>query len=373
MKKLLAFFLPNLRGDGAVRMMLVLAEGFSRDGYQVDVLVARNEGESAALLPDNVRLVDLSASRSLMAVLALARYLRKHRPEILFATEHYSGFPALYALMIARTSTPCVIRQDNTWSMDMGRAQWRHRAVNSLVARLLFPKAHLIAVSKGVATDIAEQLSLPPRRITVIYNPVISPRLEMLAKQPVDHPWFGNDDIPVILAIGRLAPAKGFDVLISAFAELIRHTPARLLILGEGPERHKLESLVSSLGLADSCQLPGYESNPYRFLSRASAFVLSSRFEGLPTVLIEALSLNAPVVATDCPSGPREILDNGRFGTLVEPENPHALCTALLNVISSPPKPHSEALSDWLEQFTYERSIAAHLEFAENIVKEHQA
>lgn len=354
-------------------MMLLVATGFAQNGYQVDLLVARCEGESTANLPNDTRLIDLGARRPLLAVPALARYLKERRPEILFATEHYSGFPALYALMIARTSTPCVIRQDNTWSMDMARAHWRHRVLNSLVARLLFPKAYLIAVSKGVAIDIAEQLSLSDKRITVIYNPVVSPRLQLLAKQSVDHPWLGNNDIPLILAIGRLAPAKGFDVLISAFAELIRHTPAKLLILGEGPERSNLESLVSSLGLRDYCQLPGYERNPYRFLARANAFVLSSRFEGLPTVLIEALALNTPVVATDCPSGPREILDNGRFGTLVEPENPHALCAALLDVLSSPPKLHGDALGDWLEQFTYERSIAAHLELAEKIVKAHQA
>lgn len=361
----IAMLLPSLRGDGAVRMMLTLAGGFVEHGYKVDLLVARCEGEMLAEIPENVRLVDMKATRSTTAVPAIVRYLRKSRPRVLFATEHYTGLPAMYALMLARTKTRCVIRQDNTWSMDKKRFRGYNRWLVPFAVQRLFPNATIVAVSKGVAEDLASRVRIPDENLKVIYNPVITPRLRMLAQRSPDHPWLLQDGPPVILAIGRLTPAKGFDVLIEAFAGLRRHKAARLLILGEGPERARLESRIAELGLQDHCQLSGFKSNPYSFMANADIFVLPSRWEGLPTVLIEALSLGVPVIATDCPSGPHEILDGGRFGKLVPVENPEALCSTLLHTLENPTTPDI-SLRDWLQQFTLEQSVSAHLKLIED-------
>ncbi len=187
-----------------------------------------------------------------------------------------------------------------------------------------------------MADDLDALFHLPEGKIQVLHNPVVDPGLPERAAAAVDHPWFQAGQPPVFLGIGRLHPQKDFESLIRAFASVRAARPARLMILGEGEERARLEALVASLGLTDDVLLPGFLDNPYRFLSRAGAFVLSSRWEGLPTVLIEALACGAPVVSVDCPSGPDEILQGGRIGRLVPPGSTDAIAAAMLASLDNP-------------------------------------
>lgn len=356
--------LPNLRGDGAVGMMLTLAEGLSQRGYAIDILIARVEGERIGSLPTNIRLINLDASRPLRAVQPLVRYLRRCHPDILIASEHYSGLPALYALFLARVNTRCVIRQDNTWGMDSLRFKGRHRLLTPWMVSRLFQYAEIIAVSQDVATDFVKHFPHLRKNITVIYNPILSDRLIDLSREPLDHPWFTPGNLPVLVSAGRLQPAKGFDILIDAFARAIKTTPARLLILGEGPDREALQERIAANNLSDVCELAGYQHNPYMYMARSRAFVLSSRFEGLPTVLVEALAVGAPVIATDCHSGPREILADGMFGTLVPLNDIDALANAIIARILAPAHPQA-GLEDWLRQFDARASVGKHAKLIE--------
>ena len=163
---------------------------------------------------------------------------------------------------------------------------------------------YIIGNSQGVADDLSQVTGLPRQRIKILYNPVVTPEVREKALALLDHPWFEPGQPPVVLAVGRLTKQKDFPSLIRAFAQVLPKRPARLLILGEGVDRPMLEELVEQLGLQDHVSIPGFVENPYAYMSRASLYVLSSRWEGLPTVLIEALYCGLPIVATDCPSGP---------------------------------------------------------------------
>jgi glycosyltransferase involved in cell wall biosynthesis len=177
---------------------------------------------------------------------------------------------------------------------------------------------------------------VPADLVTTIYNPVVTDELLEKAREPLDHPWFVEDAPPVILGVGRLEPQKDFETLIRAFHRVQSEREPRLVILGKGSERAKLERLVQSLGMDNSVQMPGFVDNPFQYMARADVFALSSRFEGLPGVLIQAMATGCPVVSTDCPSGPREILEDGRWGALVPVEDEEALAVAILGTIDSP-------------------------------------
>jgi len=224
-----------------------------------------------------------------------------------------------------------------------------------------FPKAYaIVAVSKGAAADLARVAGIPSESIRVIYNPVVSPSLWTRSREPTDHPWLQNGRIPVIVGMGRLTRQKNFSALIQAFALVRAEIPCRLIIFGEGEERPLLESLSRNLDIAHEVDLPGFVANPYPILSKASLFVLSSRWEGLPWVLIEALACGTKVVATDCPSGPREILDNGAYGELCPVEDVPALAAAMLRALSGAFAAANS--TPWLDQFSLEANSARYLE-----------
>ena len=204
------------------------------------------------------------------------------------------------------------------------------------LVRWNYPLAdEIIAVSDGAADDLSISTRIPRDQIQVVYNPIITPEMDLKSRENLDHPWFKPGEPPVILAVGRLTSQKDYPLLIRAFARVRQAIPVRLLILGEGPERNELTSLINQLGLEDDISMPGFVHNPYAFMAHASVFVLSSRWEGLPTVLAEALYCGAPLVSTDCPSGPREILQNGRFGKLVPVGDVDCLADAIQDTLKN--------------------------------------
>jgi glycosyltransferase involved in cell wall biosynthesis len=177
---------------------------------------------------------------------------------------------------------------------------------------------------------------IEPERVHVVYNPVVTDDIFDLARESVAHPWLAAKELPVILGVGRLEAQKDFTTLIHAFAIVRRERPCRLLILGEGNERPLLEATVHEVGLSTDVQLLGFVENPYAVMARSDVFVLSSRWEGFGNVLVEAMATGCSLVATDCPSGPREILQDGRLGPLVPPGDPAAMAAAILHSLQNP-------------------------------------
>jgi glycosyltransferase involved in cell wall biosynthesis len=340
----LAIFVPAMYGGGAERAMLKLARGISARGYAVDLVLALAEGPYLAEVPGSVRLVDLKARRVLTSLPALVRYLRRKRPDALLSVLH-SNVVALWARRLAGVRMRVVVSERNTLSRVVRYESDLRVQLTPRLAKHFYPWADgIIAVSKGVADDLVRVTGISRQRIQVIYNPIVTPDLRSKAQAPLEHPWFRPGEPPVILAVGRLAAQKDFPTLIRAFAHARQTHPARLLILGEGEERPALEALVQQLGIGSDVSLPGFVVNPYPYMARASLFVLSSRWEGLPGVLIEALYCGAPLIATDCPSGPREILAGGQYGQLVPVGDADALARAIEATLASrPPHPPRES------------------------------
>jgi len=304
------------------------------------------EGPFLSEVRSPVRVVDLKASRALTSLPALVRYLRSEQPEAMLSVFGYVNIIACWAWRLAGVRTRLLLNEQNTISLESGNAsKWRGRLVPWLIKRF-YPWANgIVVVSNGVRDDMAQLTKIPRERITVIYNPsVVGAEVWEKAQAPLDHPWFKPDQPPVLVAVGRLQMQKDYPTLLHAFAKVRKNRPVRLLILGEGKERVPLEDLIKELGLEQDISLPGFVMNPYAYMARASLFVLSSRWEGLPTVLIEALCCGTPVVSTDCPSGPREILRDGQYGQLVPVGNVDELAGAIEATLKNKaPSPPSES------------------------------
>jgi glycosyltransferase involved in cell wall biosynthesis len=296
----------------------------------------------------------------------LIRYLQSARPDALLSALPTLNLLAVWARRLAGVQTRIVISERNTLSISIsGSRQWRKRYVPPLLKRAYLMADGIIAVSNGVADDLAATTGIPRQRITTVYNPVVGLDLIAKAREPLDHPWFAPGEPPVILAAGRLHPQKDFATLIRAFARLRAERPARLVILGADSSGDSayvadLKALPARFGVAKDVDLAGFAPNPHAYMSRAAAFVLSSVHEGLGIVLIEALACGTPVVSTDCPSGPREILDHGRFGPLVPVGDDAALAAAIGSALDDPLP--AELLRSRAEMFTVERAVDRYLD-----------
>jgi glycosyltransferase involved in cell wall biosynthesis len=308
-------------------------------------VLAQREGPYLAEVPESVRVVDLQASRVLTSLPALRRYLRSARPHSLLSVMKHANIVALWARRLAGVPTRIVVSERVALSPNVEHASdWSTRLMPHVI-RMFYPWADsIVAVCHGVADDLANRTGLPRKDIDVIYNPIVTPDLKRRAHGPVEHPWLQPGEPPVVLAVGRFQPQKDFPTLLRAFARVRQSRPARLMLLGDGPERPALEALIATLGLEPDVTLPGFVTVPYPYMARASVFVLSSGWEGLPGVLIEALYCGAPLVSTDCPTGPREILRDGRYGRLVPVGDEVALAQAIDMALAGeipPPPPES--------------------------------
>ena len=340
--------------------MLTLATGLSARGVGVDLVLATATGEYLDRIPERVRLVDLGATRPLTAVPALARYLRCQRPLALLSTILSANLAAFLAHRLAGVATRLVMRESSSLSVDLTRMTPLNRLLTPWLIARGFARAHaFVAPSRSAADDLAKTAGIPREAIEVIYNPVISEALRERARQPTSHPWLQGDAVPVVVGMGRLTWQKDFATLIRAFALVRRAMPARLIILGEGEDRGALESLRHVFGVAEDVDLPGFVDNPYALLVRARLFVLSSRWEGLPGALIEAMACGLPIVSTDCPSGPREILDHGAYGQLVRVGNVEDMAAAILGALDRGFVAADPAA--WLKRFEVEANVDRYL------------
>jgi len=354
----IAFFLPNLNGGGAERISINLLKGMAEKGIPLDLVLANAEGSYLDQIPKSVRLINLAEKRVLKAMLPLSAYLREHQPAALLSHQNHANVIATIARKVAGTNTRLILVEHNTLSAAKTTSV-ADRVVKRLM-RWVYPLADvIIGVSQGVSLDLEHQLGLPLGKVITIYNPIVDSDLFAKAQAPLDHPWFQEDAPPVFLAVGRLTEQKDFLTLIQAFSQLRKQAIARLLILGEGESRAELEAAICQLGIEKDVSLPGFIENPYAYMKRAKAFVLSSRWEGLPTVLVEAMACGCSVISTNCPSGPQEILEAGKYGQLVPIEDSSALSKAMSQVITDPL--NQKVLEQRAMHFSLEQAVSQYL------------
>lgn len=336
MKGKILFFLPTLGGGGAERTIVQLANIFAERQYNVHLAVCDITGNNGKLLPEvesKVTIIDLSCKRVLLAISPLKKLMVKENYDWICATQTHSNIIALISKKIAAVSSKLIVREVSTPSINIklkGLKKWLFKV---LVRETYKFSDFVVCVSNGVKNDFCSYYSYDKKNIFTIYDPVLDKYFLNKLTAKVQHKFF-DDDKKVILAIGRLTEAKNFNLLIHSFKHLHDNYPkTRLIILGEGELRAELEKLILDLNLTAVVELPGFDPNPYAYFKYASLFVLSSNWEGLPGVLIQALASKIKIVSTNCPSGPMEILDNSKYGLLVECDNQPALSQAMEQAI----------------------------------------
>jgi glycosyltransferase involved in cell wall biosynthesis len=328
-KGTISLLLPDLRGGGAERVAVNLANSFAQRGYAVDMVLMSAKGEFLADLLHGVRVVDLKVNRLRGVLFPLVRYLRQSRPAALLVCMWPLTVVALWARMLARVPTRMVVAEHTTWSRDeIASSSWGRWKVSNTMHYAFSGADSIVTVSNGAADDLARFANIDRNGITVIYNPVVSD-----SKPPASAPlapagWWTGPHYKV-LAVGTLKTIKDYGTLLHAFARLRQQVDARLLILGEGECRFALEAQARQLGIDASVFMPGFVKDISPYYQQADLHVLSSTGEGFGNVIVEALAVGTPVVSTDCPSGPREILRDGQFGRLVPVGDAAALAVAM--------------------------------------------
>ena len=374
----IAILVPTLIGGGAERTALTIASGLLRHGHEVDLVLDRlvcdypdevppdlrifylrcprgdaNTETNRGLLPmtpepllqgeypSRVRYsrlflatalcwnqLPMLASTSLPRwAAATAAYLDRERPDALLAML----IPSVAAATMAARAARHRVRIVGTLNNAMKSRRWLNRARRS------YPNVDAaVGISRGVASELSEAAGVPADRVHTIYNPVVSEALVQNSDQPTGHPWLDNPGPRVVLAVGRLNKQKDFSTLLTAFAKLLDRCPAHLIVLGKGRLRPVLVSQAKELRIAEHVDFPGFVQNPHAFMAKANLFVLSSRHEGLSRVLIEAMACGCPVVSTDCPFGPNEILEGGRWGELVPVGDANALSESMFRTLEDP-------------------------------------
>jgi len=334
-------FTPTLGPGGIPRMRLNLIPALKKLGFKVSLMLNRREGPLMSLIPDDLEVISLDAQKSTLAIPRLARELRRRQPDILLASPIRSGLAALGAKrlgLLRGVKTKIVSSIHNPMSEEADLpTTWREPLI-PMFSHYMLPRADaIVAVSKGVADDVAETARIDRSLISVVYNPVLNYNFEERLAEGIDHPWFAADKkIPVVIGVGRLAPQKDFPVLIKAFAEVRRQRACRLAFLGDGPDRESLTKLANESGYGEDIVFLGFKQNPLPYMKAASLFAMSSIHEGCPNALVEAIGCGTPVVSTDCRHGPREILNAGQYGPLVPVGDASALAASIMRTLDNP-------------------------------------
>jgi glycosyltransferase involved in cell wall biosynthesis len=349
-----AIYLHDLAGGGVERQSLIIAEEFRRHGADVTLVLHRLRGQLLDQVPPGLHIVDLNSSRTLMDIAGLARFLRAEKPDILLSNVDLNNIAALLAKGISLSDTKVVICQHNpiSGSFVVGE-NWLYR-YTAIFYRLLSPLiSRAVAVSDGVAAELASMAKLSSDRVLTINNPVVGPDFQARCQERADHPWFEQPRGPVFVTAGRLVPQKDHETMIRALAIHRQRMDSRLIILGVGPRYEILKDLTKQLNLTDAVDFIGFRANALPFLRQADSFLLSSRCEGFGNVIVEALGCGTPVISTRCEYGPAEILDGGRYGVLVDPEDPIALAAAMDEVGTLRQRFPAEMLRQRAGEFSY--------------------
>lgn len=342
--------LPTLSCGGAERVAVLLSKGMEALGHDVWVSAFLAEGEFRDRFLASTSVVDLGHRKPVRGTAALAKLVRDVKADAVIAFGMHTGIAAAISKLHRGWKCPLIIRNEINLEEEWRHASAINRVIGPPLSRWAAQRARLIVVSGGLSKPTADYLGIEPSRLTTILNPVFDPDRRLEGGDDSLHPWLSDRSVPTFVAVGRLEHQKGFDVLIDAIARVRFATAARLVVFGNGSLRGRLQARIQSNGLADSVALAGYTDNPVAQMRAAHAFVLSSRFEGFGLVLVEALSTGTRVIATDCDYGPAEILEGGRYGTLVPVEDVAALAHAMLSSINRPPAVERPPPA-WFEKF----------------------
>ncbi len=361
----------GLRPGKTQGVLMGLAGELCGRGHRVDVVLPRTPNRGSSQSPHATRVVGLEAvpilpatrtllrlpwrtlkhiapalgrtvPKPIMRLSAMVRYLQESRPDVVLSAAPTLNLVALWAASQAGVDARVVVRQTKDLSPGTVTRKTPLQRGWPALTRYWYPRAdRIVAVSNAVAEDLTRVAELPRERIAVIHDPIDMERIKALALEEVSEPWFGPGQPPVLVAVGKLVSRNDYSTLLRAVARVRATRDVRLVILGEGVERERLQKLVGQLEIANSVQMPGRCENPYKYMVRAAAVTYSAAWESFPRTLVEALSCGANVVSTDCHWGPADVLDHGAHGRLVPVANDKAFAAAVLAVLDEPKEPQS--------------------------------
>ena len=320
-----------LGGGGAERQIAHLLTLINQDDFNLILCLFKKEGSYLQDIPQNIRIYDLSGRKSGFNTPRLLFKLKKiiddEKPDIIFSNLWGSNRIAILAHKLSHANH----RRKLLLGIQNNPSHY-----NTIARRLIpfmYPCADLlVACSKGVADEAHRDFRISPHKMQIVYNAVDITKISTLAEESVEHPWLGR--FPTIISVGSLSPQKGHAYLLKALEIINRTMPTYLLLLGDGPEKGRLQELAISLGIHDRIDFLGYLPNPFKYMASADIFVLSSLWEGLPSVLVEALACKVPIVSTNAPYGPKEVIEDGKNGVLVPVADPDALADRITRVLN---------------------------------------
>jgi glycosyltransferase involved in cell wall biosynthesis len=359
-------FIPTLAAGGAERATLNLAEAMTAKKLDVTLLVQRPEGELVKEIPENIKVESLNCSRSLFAFIPLILFLRRNRPDFFIANMGHGNIISLWARALSTTTIKIIVCQHSMLSAEcQAHAGWQYKILPWLYRRFLPWADAVVAVSSAVAADLNRVTQISSNHITTIHNAVVGPDFMQRSEQPCPHPWFAENTPPVILGIGRLSEEKDFPTLIQAFALACKSKDLRLVIIGQGPQLNKLKGLASSLSIGEYVDCPGFTANPLPYIKRAAILAVSSKYEGMSNVLVEALACGTNVISTNCPGGPAEILECGHYGALVPVSDPNAMAQTILATLQNPKD--KNILQQRGQDFSFDCTVNAYIKLFDRI------
>jgi glycosyltransferase involved in cell wall biosynthesis len=363
----------DISGGTFTNLCTALVRGFKELGVNCNLVVLDASPEELARYPD-IPITTLNVKRTAFSLLATVRYLREHQPDVLLPMPWYFNIVAVWARYLAGVPTKVILGEHNIISLEASieHRDKLHLRFLPVLMRYVYPHSDgLIGVSQDTITDLVETLKIAANvPMRVVLNPINRDRVQQLAQEAIDHPWFQSQAIPVIVTAARLAKQKQLDGLLHAFAQVVKETPARLLILGDGPLRAELESLSQALGIADSVWMPGYDTNPYRYMAKADVFVLASAWEGCPIALQEAMACGVAVLVTDAPGGMKDIIEDGKSGLMVPTGKPEALAEGILKILMQPElkQYYREQAKQRSRDFDYPNTSQQYLDFYHTVL-----
>ena len=333
----IAWFSPNFADGGVERTILKLSAVFAEHGHETQLVTLNINSRLLETSPSSLKVVDLGASRAALSIKKLSNYIRSEQPDAVISSQHYANIVAVAARKLSRTKTRLILTERTSINKALQTKsrplRWIH---TQLVKRSYKHGDVIIANSIDGAAELADFLGWPNERVGHIYNPADPSLIQARSTEPISHPWIeDSDNIPLFVAAGRLSPQKDYPTMLRALALANASKMYRLLIIGDGPDRTKLEQLATDLSVSDKVAFLGATENPYPYIANADLVLLSSGYEGMPNVLIEAQILGVPIVSTDCPTGPSELLFGGKAGYLVPVGDPNSMSTAIVEAINN--------------------------------------
>jgi len=336
--KKITFFLYWFQGGGIPHVMTNLAAEFRNRGFSVDFVIGKAQGKYMGSLTSGINIVELNSPRAILCIPGLIAYLKHYQPDIFITANTHLNLVGLFSHHSARIPGKIVVTEHAAYEQADDNRRRKNPLmafiISKLISKFYLWADHIVCVSQSVKNSLIHRFNFDHNQISTIWNPVLTDNYWYLLDQPVSHPWFADRQYPVMLSVGRLTRQKNFPLLLRALSEVNQHQSVRLIILGEGEDRVALESLRDELRLTSKVQFMGFVDNPFPYFREADLFVLTSLWEGLPTVLIEALAAGAPVIATDCPGGTREIIEATGAGRLVPVDDLEELTRAIREELS---------------------------------------